>query len=396
MDDLIVKITQFKEQWGELAILLLMLVGFIFVIIALISYFRVRRLVTYGKTTRGKVLKLEPVLRTDKGRRKRASSLSQIRFYTDTGKSVIFEATLPDDGTQGSGYILGSDVAVRYDPGNPSYARIDEDDRMWLAALTFGAFGGIFLFAGLMVAYNNKWSPEVSLDSLKARIANIFSPPNPVPVEMFPDFVAIAPLPVWWNDVRVNDKVIHTYDELQAVWESGTYVGSKLKASARRMFKVGYLTILYNRENDALVAEAIVRMEVIKMYGQYPQFTRVQEFALERYFYHNKPLARCVNCMHGDSIAYITQSLASSYNSKHRYDDTIKIIDNLISKRGHEISGYIQASLYENYAFALWHRGDREQAIDTLKMALGKWRDTNQGIYLQRDLDRYSNEFINQ
>ena len=396
MDGLIAEFVLYKDTAAEIAISLLILVGFIFVIIALISYLRVRRLITYGKTTRGKVVKLEPVLRSAKGTTKTTKSKSQIRFYTDSRKSVIFETSLTSDGSPGSGYILGSDVTVLYDPGKPSRASIDKDDRLLLPVLSFGAFGGIFLLAGLMIAHDKNWSPELTLDLLQARTTHIFKPPKPVPVELFPEFVAIAPLPVWWDDVNVNDKVIHTYDELQAVWESGSYVGSKMKTSARRMFKAGYLTILNNANNDSLVAEAITRMEVIKMYDQYPQFTRVQEFALDRYFYHNKPLNRCVNCMHGDSIAYITQSLTSSYNSKHRYDDTVKIIDNLISKRGHEISGYIQASLYENYADALWRRGDKEQAIAILKMALGKWKDTNQGKYLRRDLYRYSREFINQ
>jgi tetratricopeptide (TPR) repeat protein len=156
---------------------------------------------------------------------------------------------------------------------------------------------------------------------------------------------------------------------------------------------LGALTILHNADNDFLVAETIERMKIISFDDQYPHVDTMLEFALNRYFYHNMPLDRCVNCMHGDTIANITRTLASNYDGENRYDDAIRIIDNLINKRGQEISDYKQADLYDIYAYALWRRGDKASAIATLKTSLAKWQNTINGRYLKRDLDRYTREF---
>ena len=105
----------------------------------------------------------------------------------------------------------------------------------------------------------------------------------------------------------------------------------------------------------------------------YPHNTKMLEFAVNRYFSYDRPLAN-YSGKKGDMIGGIVQELIRRYNDSERYDVTVKLAERLLSERRGDVNDHMLELISLAYAEALHQRGMTEKAIGVLKKAVKEYQ----------------------
>ena len=187
------------------------------------------------------------------------------------------------------------------------------------------------------------------------------------PNEFCRAFQQACPKPDWWDEVSIERVQIDNFDQLSDYWKRKT-------RSARKFFKAAYQAILDHPIDQDLVVHALKWMPIADYH--YPHTTKMLEFAVNRYFYYDRPLAD-YSGKKGDMIGGIVQELIRRYNDNERYDVAIKLAERLLSERRGDVNDHILELISLAYAEALHQRGLTEKAIGVLKKAVkeyeGSW-----------------------
>ncbi len=144
-------------------------------------------------------------------------------------------------------------------------------------------------------------------------------------------FQQACPKPDWWDEVSIERVQIENLDQLSEYWKRKT-------RSARKFFKAAYQAILDHSLDQDLVVHALKWMPVADYH--YPHTTKMLEFAVNRYFYYDRPLAD-YSGKKGDMIGGIVQELIRRYNDSERYDVTVKLVERLLSKRRGDVNDHM-------------------------------------------------------
>ncbi len=191
-------------------------------------------------------------------------------------------------------------------------------------------------------------------------------------------FQAAAPAPEWWDNVSIEGVKIDTYDELLTYWQSS-------QRTDNQFFKAAYQAIL----DHPLDADIVVNAINLLPHGdrKYPHTLSMQEFAIERHFYYDRPLDNYLG-KPGDAIAGIARDLARSYRTVEDYASTIELMERLLDEREKDINDQLLEWIALDYSEALYAYGQTEEAVAVLESAIllyhGDWEKK-----LQEKLDRY-------
>ena len=78
-----------------------------------------------------------------------------VRFVTESGRTIEFTSN-----TGGGGHREGESVPVRYDPADPTDAKIDEFYNLWFLPVVFLGVGGIIIFSDIRRRVKSPGAPE--------------------------------------------------------------------------------------------------------------------------------------------------------------------------------------------------------------------------------------------
>ncbi len=180
-------------------------------------------------------------------------------------------------------------------------------------------------------------------------------------------FQQSCPKPDWWDEVSIERVQIDNLDQLSEYWKRKT-------RSARKFFKAAYQAILDHSDDQDLVVHALKWMPIADYH--YPHNTEMLEFAVNRYFFYDRPLAN-YSGKKGDMIGGIVQELIRRYNDSERYDVTVKLVERLLSERRGDVNDHMLELISLTHAEAFHQRGMTEKAIGVLKKAVkeydGSW-----------------------
>ena len=179
------------------------------------------------------------------------------------------------------------------------------------------------------------------------------------------EFQQQCPRPRWWDRVQVPK--VRTYSELLAYWQ-------RKDRSPEQFFKAAYQAIVDYPLDTDLVVLAVNLMPSGN--PTYFQLDALGEFALNRYFWYQTPLANYLG-KPGDTVAGIVEDLARIYNGRQQYDHTITLIDRLLAERERDINDQMLELLSMQLADALHKSGRVEEARAVLRRAIdtyhGDW-----------------------
>ncbi|MBL4781219.1 MAG: hypothetical protein JKX92_03160 [Porticoccaceae bacterium] len=152
--------------------------------------------------------------------------------------------------------------------------------------------------------------------------------------------------PEWFNSI--DAPALSTVNEVSALWQSEKRCcedENTLLKNNRVFYKGCFNGIVDHYENEGLVVKCLWLMDIGAEPDQRVQITR---FLIKNFSHHKNSIARCSNCMSGDTIARETLTLARYEkrlsNSK---DKSIRLLENVLDNRLDEISYWVQAELYE-------------------------------------------------
>jgi len=209
--------------------------------------------------------------------------------------------------------------------------------------------------------------------------------------EFIAAFTAAAPKPGWWDKVETPYRV-QSYGDLMAAWQGYPREAAQRDQGERQFFKAAYQGILDHPDDTHIVATAIQLLHYVV--SGYPQRIGLAEFGVKRYFDYRQRTDNCANCMPGDTVEELSLNLSQLYSATNRYKEAIAVNQRLIDERGHEVSPYKLAETYNQIAWAHWHMGERERAMQVVREALVKYRHTARGDDLTRSLERFEKESL--
>jgi tetratricopeptide (TPR) repeat protein len=96
--------------------------------------------------------------------------------------------------------------------------------------------------------------------------------------------------------------------------------------------------------------------------------------------------------MVGDTTQGLAMNLSGLYMSAGRHDEAIMICRRLIDERRAEVSPYKLAETSNQMAWAHWHKGERDRAVETVRDALARYGDTVRADELRRTLATFERE----
>jgi len=189
-------------------------------------------------------------------------------------------------------------------------------------------------------------------------------------------FQEAAPRPEWWD--RIHAKRVNTLDEMLVYWRDNT-------RTPNQFFKSAYQAILDHPTDSDLVVNAINLMP----YGDsaYPHTVTMLEFALEHYYYYERPLHN-YGGKSGDAIAGIVEKLAKTYNRAGDYAYAVEVCERLLDLREREVNDQMLELISLQYAEALYGHGRTNDAVAWLETAIVKY-DGDWEPKLQGKLDEY-------
>lgn len=172
------------------------------------------------------------------------------------------------------------------------------------------------------------------------------------------EFQRQCPRPEWWD--RVQAPRIRTRDEFSEYWR-------RKDRSPEQFFKVAYQAIVDYPLDTDLVMEAIQFLYYSDQ--TYPYMIRLHQFALDRYFSYRRPLAG-YGGKAGDTVGGIVLHLTYLYKRKQQYDQSITVINRLLSERKQEIHDNLLELLSLALAEALQLSGRSQEAQAVLREAI--------------------------
>jgi hypothetical protein len=198
-------------------------------------------------------------------------------------------------------------------------------------------------------------------------------------------FVSAAPRPDWWEQLETPYKV-DTVGDLLAAWQGYP----RGEAGDRQFFKAAYQGVLDHADDEHVAATAIMLLDYVAR--DYPHRLGLARFGYERYFQHRSRTDNCANCMVGDTTQGLAMNLSGLYLSAGRHDDAIMTCRRLIDERRAEVSPYKLAETSNQMAWAHWHKGERDRAVETVRDALARYGDTVRADELRRTLATFERE----
>ena len=132
------------DNGGELLLVVIIFLAVAAVMLALGFFFlaRTRRFLRTALDATGTIVDLVESSGSEGGTVYQAV----VEFQTADGRSVRWQETMASNPPAGE---PGHDVAMKYDPADPSKARIAKATRMWFMPVLFGALGLLFLGLGV-------------------------------------------------------------------------------------------------------------------------------------------------------------------------------------------------------------------------------------------------------
>jgi tetratricopeptide (TPR) repeat protein len=158
----------------------------------------------------------------------------------------------------------------------------------------------------------------------------------------------------------------------------------------RQFFKAAYQGIVDHSDDEHVVASAILLLDHVAR--DYPHRLGLARFGYERYFTHRQRTDNCANCMVGDTTQGIVQNLSRLYVAAGRHDEAIEVGRRLIAERATDVSPYKLAETWNQIAWTHWHKGERGQAVDVVREALGRYGSTARAEELTRTLALFERE----
>jgi tetratricopeptide (TPR) repeat protein len=268
-----------------------------------------------------------------------------------------------------------------------AYRLVGVDDparrRRRVRLLLGGAIIGLALGAAGGVAYQYHQSLERQRDEAARAAAEAARQARHH--EFVDAFGAAAPRPDWWDRMETSYRVENVGD-LLAAWQGHP----RGEPGERQFFKAAYQGIVDHPDDEHVAATAIMLLDYVAR--DYPHRLGLARFGYERYFSHRSRTDNCVNCMTGDTTQGLVLNLSRIYMSAGRHDEAIAVCQRLIDERSAEVSPYKLAETWNQMAWAYWHRGDRDRAIQIARGALGRYDHTVLADELRRTLATFERE----
>ncbi len=164
------------------------------------------------------------------------------------------------------------------------------------------------------------------------------------PNEFQTEFSNKFPKPEWFEETDAPS--LNSPKELTALWRSEERSGSSelVKKNFQIMYKSCYNAIYNNYMNDSLVVSCIPKMAKA---ADTEQRHALWKYLVENYGDFKQDITRCSNCMEADKISRATVSLARyEFYASGESNNSISLIENLMDKRGKDISPYKQAEMF--------------------------------------------------
>ncbi|MGV6825597.1 MAG: hypothetical protein ACWA5Q_01355 [bacterium] len=159
----------------------------------------------------------------------------------------------------------------------------------------------------------------------------------------FIDPITGDPQPDWWSSV--DAPLLRSDQERQALWQGKDRCcidKDDLTDNRREYFKSCSIAIKQYPYDEHLLVNCLWTME-----GDARSLDRTKRFqhVIDNYFYHDRKLDNCANCMHADTVAQISLSQA---RIKYRADDlseSIYLIENMLDSRERDISPWLRLDM---------------------------------------------------
>jgi len=130
------------------------LVGLVLLGIAVFLFLKTKRLLSVGKTAKGKIVDVVKKESQDQDEEGFSSTSTTyypvIEFKTVTGQVIKFEAGVGRSNQ--NAYEIGHTVDVIYDPNKPQDAKINSFLQLWFVPLILGVIGLIVIVVAGLVA----------------------------------------------------------------------------------------------------------------------------------------------------------------------------------------------------------------------------------------------------
>jgi hypothetical protein len=120
-------------------------VGLLFAVIGFTFIYNNYIFVSTASNTKGTVVSIE----RHTGSKGSVSYYPVIKFYPDNGDEVIFTSEI---GSNPAPYKINQTVDVKYEPSNPSNAKVDSFTELWVLPGIFSTIGTIFFIIAIATA----------------------------------------------------------------------------------------------------------------------------------------------------------------------------------------------------------------------------------------------------
>ena len=178
-----------------------------------------------------------------------------------------------------------------------------------------------------------------------------------------------------WFDV-VEAPSVHSSSEVRALWQSEKRCcenENTLLKNNRIFYKACFNAISEHYEDEELVVKCLWLMDIGAESDQQVQLTR---FLVQNFSHHKNSIARCSNCMPGDTVARETLTLARYDNRLSNTKDTsILLIENVLDNRLDEISYWVQAELYEYLGKLYLESGLNDERLERMEEVFDRFNN---------------------
>ncbi len=158
------------------------------------------------------------------------------------------------------------------------------------------------------------------------------------------DFEAKIPKPEWFGSVAAPE--VGSATEVSALWQSKERCcidAAQLLANNREFYKSCYSGIVGHPDDEEMVVKCLWLMGAG---APSEQQIPIRQYLVDNYSHHRNSVADCVNCAPGDTVSRVTAELANLRFAKGDVEEAIRLIENVLDRRGGEVSLWVQTEIY--------------------------------------------------